>query len=117
MSHTPVPGSTRSAPTGSFRLDEADPSASVTATLIVRRAEDGIADAHPDDTDAVLAFATEYGLDAIAVHREARAITLGGSVAAMNAAFKVSLDLYALEGNVYRCRTGDAGPRTSQGVR
>jgi kumamolisin len=106
ITHAPVPGSTRTAPRGAFRIADADVDAPVEVTLVVRRPADQIT-ADPYDLDAVHAFADVHNLDVVAAHPEARAVTLSGSVADVNTAFRVDLGTYAHEGRVYRGREGD----------
>lgn len=107
-SHRPVPGSARVAPVGAFRIADADADEQVEVTLVVRRDPMGeqVA-ADPYDLDAVHAFAAEHDLAVIVTHGEARAVTVGGSVAAMNDAFRVDLGRYAHQGVLYRGREGD----------
>lgn len=104
--HAPVPGSARTAPQGAFRIADADAAAPVEVTLVLRRTGDEIT-ALAADVEAVLAFAADHGLSVVAVHGEARAATLSGSVVDVNAAFRVDLGVYAHQGSVYRGREGD----------
>ncbi|WP_331513540.1 hypothetical protein, partial [Mycobacterium sp.] len=67
--HQAVPGSNRVAPFGTFRLRDAEPTASVEATLVLRRAGLGITmrgelaiPADPDDIAAIETFASAHGL-------------------------------------------------------
>ena len=106
MSHLPLPGSTRGVPFGAYRFDDADASALVEATLVLRR-PDGEIDADPADVAAVEAFAAAHGLSVIAHSPAARAVGVAGTVEQMNAAFLVDLGLYRHENRAYRGHEGD----------
>lgn len=106
MAHRPVPGSHRSVPFGAYRVGDADPDTYVEATVVLRRPADGVIEADPVDVSGVLLFATAHGLSVVASHPSARAVTVGGSLSRMNAAFNVELGEYAHDGETYRGREG-----------
>lgn len=58
------------------------------------------------DIAQVERFALAYGLAVVQRNQAARRITLAGTVAAMNRAFAVTLQRYALSGSMFRGRTG-----------
>lgn len=107
MAHQPVSGSYRSVPSGAYRVGDAHPDDTVEATLILRRPAEGVIEADRVDVIATQMFANVHGLQVVASHPSARAVTVSGTVAQMNAAFRVDLGEYAHEGYLYRGREGE----------
>jgi kumamolisin len=105
QSYLPVLGSDRSIPAGARRLRDVPADQSVEVTVVLRRPS-GQIDAAPADIEAVTRFAAETGLTVTSVDRPARAVTLAGSVAQMNAAFQVDLGEYQHAGRTFRGRIG-----------
>jgi kumamolisin len=103
----PIPGSRRRAMAGARRLGDADPSADVYVTVVLRRSSDNAGSpADQADVDAVWAYASRVGLEVVSVNVPARSIRLRGDVTTMNAAFGVNLGHYQLDGGTFRGREG-----------
>jgi kumamolisin len=62
--------------------------------------------ADPTDVIAVERFALDSGLLVLEADLARRAVVLEGTIAALSAAFEVNLELYSLDGQTFRGRTG-----------
>lgn len=134
-----IPGSEREPMRGATKTAAADPNAVMQATLVLRpRASSGaepLADlvarreritraeyqarygADPADVQAVLAFASSFGLALTRVDLGARTLTLTGKTGAFTQAFQVELAKYEHQGGSYRGRTGAISvPQELQGI-
>ncbi|MGH9921032.1 MAG: S53 family peptidase, partial [Nitrososphaerales archaeon] len=115
----PFQPSLRSPPSGE-RVGAPAPSSEATITVYLRgqgidpvpgrlsREEYAVAHgASPEDVDAIRRFASDHGLSVTAVRPERRSVELSGTIAALCAAFGVTLGLYRVgQGAVYRGREG-----------
>jgi kumamolisin len=122
-------GSERAPMAGAKKTTAADPNAVMQATLVLRPRSSGsnveaLADlvargerltraeyqarygADPADVQAVLAFASSYGLALTRVDLGARTLTLTGKTGDFSKAFQVELSHYEHSGGSYRGRTG-----------
>jgi kumamolisin len=92
---------------GARRLGDADPSADVFVTVVLRRSSNTAGSpADQADVDAVWAYASRVGLEVVSVNVMARSVRLRGDVTAMNAAFGVNLGHYQHAGGTFRGREG-----------
>lgn len=89
----PVPGSRRHPMAGARRVGDADAADTVFTTVVLRRGEVGPG-ASQDDVDLIWRFASDAGLEVAGVSLPARSVRLRGDVAAMSAAFGVSLGTF-----------------------
>ena len=96
----PVPGSRRHALAGARRLGDAPPDEEVLVTVVLRPG------ATQADADLVWQFASDSGIEVAGVNLPARSVRLRGDVAAMNAAFGVSLGTFVAGARTYRGREG-----------
>lgn len=127
--HTPLPGSERSAPADPRAAGGIDANERIAVTVLVRpramrpaaargdapiherqylsRAElADVSGADPADIDAVAAFARANGLEVVETSIPRRSVVLAGTVAAMSAAFGVTLERYSGAEGTYRGRSG-----------
>lgn len=122
--YQPVPGSLRTVPIGARRVRAADPDARVEVSVVLRRRGDADpitasaasvdraelesqVGADPADVEAIEEFAHEHGLTITSVDVAARSVSLAGTVAQMNDAFRVDLGEYEHSDGTYRGREGE----------
>jgi kumamolisin len=118
-----LPGSERQAILGGVSTGPANQSERITVTVHVRRSEEpqpitpserilsreefaATHGAAPNDLRSVREFAQNYGLEVVAESPVNRSLELAGTVAAMSAAFGVTLENVRVGENTYRQRVG-----------
>jgi kumamolisin len=131
MAKHPLKGSERREMAGATQGGPADPNERLQVSVLLRRGDAaGLAEhmrrlhageriahlsrvafesrfgAHPDDIEAVRAFAAAHHLHVVHTYAGRRTIVLSGTVAQFGAAFGVSLHHYSYAGGSYRGRTG-----------
>ncbi len=115
----PVAGSERKPYRGARAVRHADPSERLEVTIVLRRKSHATkrarmtraefahaCGADSSDMKAVGQFAQAHGLEVLEEQPARRTIRLAGTVAELNTAFNVSLQVFEYEGGSYRGRTG-----------
>jgi len=76
------------------------------APRISRREFAAKQNAHLDDVDKIMSFASEHGLTVVDADAARRTVILGGTVERISAGFSVHLDEYEVEGKSHRIQRG-----------
>ncbi|MFC4454079.1 S53 family peptidase [Deinococcus sonorensis] len=120
----PLAGSAREVPAQAEQVGQPDPAEELQVTLRLRGRQQFAARAataepmtrhdfaqaygtSPDDLDRVERFAHEHQLTVVEASAERRTVVLGGTVAQLEAAFAVQLQLYRWQGQQFRGRSGE----------